>query len=153
MKKIALTKGMETLVDDADFEWLSAIPWRADPVSGRFYAATQPAPIRMHRLIMNAGPGQVVDHINGNPLDNRRENLRLCSHAQNMFNSKKPSTNTTGYVGVIRKRKKFAAMISINDKSTYLGTFDTAKEAAVYRDKIARQIRGEFACLNFQDQA
>ena len=111
MKKITLTQGKETIVDDDDYEILMEHKWYAHKSSrkkDKFYAERM-APvdsngkqkiIHIHRVIINAPKGMQVDHINGNPLDNRRENLRICTNQQNGMNRGKPKDNTSGYKGV-----------------------------------------------------
>src|SRR6266513_4663456 len=87
MKKIKLTKGKYALVDDVDFEWLNQWKWH---ITTNRYASRTLWPskkdVYMHRIILNAQKGQEVDHINRDPLDNRRSNISLCTHAQNMAN-------------------------------------------------------------------
>jgi hypothetical protein len=107
--------------------------------------------IQMHRLILNAPKGADVDHINGNGLDNRRENLRICSRAENLRNRGIQRNNQTGYKGVCWNKSKntYTAQIQY-EKTTYrLGTYPSAKEAALAYDKAARRYFGKFAKLNF----
>ena len=105
-----------------------------------------------HRLITSAQKGQFVDHINGNTLDNRLENLRLCSNTQNVRNSKIPKTNTTGYKGINyvprNPKKPWSARIAVNGKGKHLGYFKTKEEAALAYNKAASLYYGEFAKLN-----
>lgn len=136
MKEITLTKGFKAFVDDADFEMLSGFKWYALKKGHNIYALSwckgTGATIRMHRLLLNAKKGEIVDHINGNGLDNRRENLRIVSASINTLNSKHYATNTSGYRGV-RKTKKWVARFAqrVAGKYVYhhLGTFDTPEEA------------------------
>lgn len=91
-RTIQLTNGGVALVGEADFERLSTIRWRARPTApGRVYAVgwVDGRDQYLHRVIMNAGRGVEVDHINGDRLDNRRENLRLCTGAENRRNRAK----------------------------------------------------------------
>ena len=92
-----------------------------------------------------------VDHINQNKLDNRKSNLRLCSHSQNGINKYKQSNNSSGFKGVCfnKRRQKFMAFINKDKKRTYIGYFETAEEAGKAYDKKAKELFGEFACLNF----
>lgn len=90
-------------------------------------------------------PSQKIDHKDGNGLNNRFSNLRLATTAQNAANRKRPSTNSTGFKGVRRARKRFSSEIKINGKSHHLGTFDTPEEAHAAYIKAARQHHGEFA--------
>lgn len=116
--------------------------------------------VGVHRLIMNIVDNKelVVDHINGDPLDNRRANLRTCTHAENLCNQKKSKNNTSGFKGVyITKTKegkpRFSVMISKNKRLKYLGVYDGLIEAALAYDKAARELHGEFAQLNFPKKA
>ncbi len=108
----------------------------------------------MHRLIMDAPKGMEVDHINGNSLDNRKSNLRICTRSQNQRNSGPLKNNTSGYKGVVRyhRIKKWAARIKHNSKSIHIGCYDDKEEAARARDKKAKELHGEYAYLNFPDE-
>jgi len=85
-----------------------------------------------------------VDHKNGDPLDNRRQNLRLCTHAQNQHNTGLSCVNTSGFKGVSKRGKRWKAQIRINGKQTYLGTYDTPEEAGAAYDAAALKVQGEF---------
>jgi len=99
---------------------------------------------------MNPEDGNDVDHVSGNKMDNRRANLRVCSHQQNMFNQKMRNTNSTGYYGVSKMKNtgRYGAYIHYDGKKKYLGTYPTAEEASVARDRAAASLFGEFARLN-----
>ena len=101
--------------------------------------------VLLHRVIMNPPSGYVVDHINGDPTNNRRSNLRICSQKQNMQNQGKRPHNTSGYKGVKRAGNKWVAKVS----GRIIGRFDTAEEAAHAYDDESRRLYGEFACVNF----
>ena len=109
--------------------------------------------VRIHNLILDRQPREgklVVDHINGNVLDNRKCNLRVCTHAENMRNTtKRRKGNTSGYTGVSKCGKRWAASIGYRGKDIYLGTFGNKEEAARARDLKAIELHGEFASLNF----
>lgn len=96
-------------------------------------------------------PGEEVDHIDGNKLNNTRGNLRIASNAENKMNRDKQSNNTSGYKGVSfhKKYKKWRAIIGIQGKSIHLGYFSDAVEAAKAYDDSARKYHGEFARTNF----
>jgi hypothetical protein len=154
-RSILLTQGKFTLIDDGDFEWLNQYRWHVvTSKRGDIYAARSAGPaknIRMHRMIMNAPDGIEVDHINGDGLDNRRGNLRLCSKSQNQCNRGITSRNSSGYKGVRwnKKNQKYEAQITINRIQKSLGCFDDPQEAARAYDVKARELHGEFAQTNF----
>lgn len=104
----------------------------------------------LHREIAGAKRGEIVDHINGNPLDNRKANLRVCTHAQNMQNRARHGNNTSGYKGVYwcSEKSKFRAALRINGKKVHAGYALTAQEAARMYDAKAREIFGDFARVN-----
>jgi HNH endonuclease len=101
--------------------------------------------------IMRAPDGMEVDHINGDGLCNLRENLRVCTKAENMRNRGKQINNTSGYKGVYfnKHAKKFSAQIKLYGKAIYLGLYDSPVEAARAYDAKARELFGEFAVTNF----
>ncbi len=98
----------------------------------------------LHRAILNAPVDMQVDHINGDPLDNRRENLRLATPSQNSANYK-----TREYKGVRRRWRKYSARVQHGGEVKHLGMFSTAEEAARAYDRAAFEIWGEYARLNF----
>jgi hypothetical protein len=155
MKTIQLTQGKVALVDDDMYDYLSQRNWYAEFNVNHYYAACKVSRkvVRMHRIIVNAPEGMVIDHINGNSLDNRRENLRVCTHAQNIHNQKMNAKNTSGYKGVVWNKvyKKWYARIKINRKFKHIGVFDDAEEAAHAYDEKAIELFGEFARTNFTD--
>jgi len=106
--------------------------------------------IYMHRVIMNAPPETETDHINMNSLDNRRENLRLCTRAENSANKKKYSTNTSGYKGVTwcKATKKWKAQITVNYKNKVLGYFQNILDAARAYNEAAKEEFGNFSNVN-----
>jgi hypothetical protein len=95
----------------------------------------------------------MVDHINGNPLDNRRSNLRLATHIQNQWNTHRPTHKKAGFRGVYRHNNFWLAQICFFGKKIRAYNFETPEEAARYRDKLAIQYHGEFAVLNFPKAA
>lgn len=155
MKEIPLanSKGV-VLVDDEDYEALSAAHWH---LSGAGYAAGRVGGRRvlMHRFLSKAPKGVDVDHVNRVKLDNRKENLRLCTKSQNHANRPVRAGRTSTYRGVdYRKDKaKWRSRIEVNDKQRSLGHFDTEKQAALAYDKAAAALFGEFARLNFEERA
>jgi len=113
--------------------------------------------ISLHRFIMDAPKGKVVDHINGDGRDNRKENLRICTQAENRRNCNTPPRATSGYRGVTcyhtnrSSTKNYRVLIQVRSKTISGGMFFTAEEAAVAYDKLAKELHGEFATLNFPD--
>lgn len=106
----------------------------------------------LHRVITSASPGQSVDHVNHDPSDNRRANLRVCTHAENMRNRRRPSTNKCGLKGVYerkdRRTRRFCAQIKLNGQRRNLGYYATAQEAHAAYCVAARELHGEFARFN-----
>jgi hypothetical protein len=156
MKEIPLTQGQVALVDDEDFELVSAHKWYAlwDPHTKSFYAVThlrkptgKQTGLYMHRLIMDAKKGEQVDHIHHQTLDNRRSELRLCTPSQNGCNTGMRSTNTSGFTGVSRQTgcSKWKAQIRVNGKVKYIGYFDTPELAYEARLAAVRKYHGEFS--------
>jgi hypothetical protein len=151
MKEIPLTKGKVAIVDDADYEYLSQFSWSYDNQGYAITALYRPKRmIRMHRMLMNPPRELQVDHINRNKLDNRKNNLRICSRAENRRNTPKNKNNTSGYKGVFYhgQMDKWRAQINYKGKSIYLGLFDSKHEAAKAYNKKAKELHGEFAYLN-----
>lgn len=145
-------------VDDEDYEWLSRNRWFAHKGNSSFYAyrglrirkgLRQMFP--MHRAILQAKKGQLVDHVNGNGLDNRRQNLRIATKGQNSMNSRRRKTNISGFIGVCwcRQTNRWRAEITRGGTTYWLGRFDTKEEAARKRDEAAKKHHGKFARLNF----
>lgn len=110
--------------------------------------------IYFHKLVLGTGDDVEVDHINLNRLDNRRQNLRVASHAENQRNRGAKRGNKTGYKGVCLEKRtgKYFAYINADKKRTYLGSFETSAQAAHAYDKAAIILHGEFARLNFQSK-
>lgn len=106
----------------------------------------------LHRIILRPAPNEEVDHINGDPLDNRRENLRICTRRQNAAARRFPS-GKSGYRGVSYHCGKWQASVRVDGVLVYLGRFDTAEEAAKQYDDAAIEAFGEFANLNFPRSA
>jgi hypothetical protein len=151
-RQIPLAKGRSALVDDDDFARVSEYQWHITSsgyVAGMVLIDGAQKLVYLHRFLLDAPPSQVVDHINGDRLDNQRDNLRLVTRAQNQWN-RKVQRNRSGYKGVSwhRRKRKFYARIQANGQRYHLGYFDTAEEAAQAYDDAARLLFGEYARLN-----
>ena len=152
---LELTHGYSTIVDDDDFERLRDWRWivRRPRYKTRTYAyamcCRNGKVIHMHRLSAGANEGELVDHINGDTLDNRKCNLRICTHKQNRRNEGLSSDNTSGFKGVTKAGNRWRAQICVDYQMKYLGQYATREEAAKVYDTAAREHHGEFARLNF----
>lgn len=156
MRQIPLTQGFSTLVDDADYDAvITAGGWRINRCDKRLYAGRwvtlspgKGAHLRLHTFLTG---WPLVDHINGDGLDNQRANLRLATGSQNNANQGLASTNTTGFKGVnwYGRTGRWRACIGINGRQIHLGYFATALAAAHAYDRAALGLFGEFARLNF----
>lgn len=152
MKKIPLTQGKFAIVDDDDYPMLVKHNWHALKSRGTYYARRKIGTnklIQMHRLILNADITQQIDHINGNGLDNRKNNMRLCTHAQNNMNKNK-IWSKSGFKGVTLNHHKWSARITVNNKIKYLGRYKNIKDAARAYDLAAIKFFGNFAKTNEQ---
>lgn len=157
MKEIQLTQGKFALVDDGDFEFLNQWKWYVHPCLHTWYAYRnneanwKKRKTIMHRIIFEHIPiGYQIDHINGNGLDNRRSNLRLCTCAQNQWNQSMRTDNTSGYRGVFwhKSSKCWTSSIRVHGKQIYLGLFKDKESAAVVYNEAALKYFGEFARVN-----
>jgi hypothetical protein len=150
-KTITLSSGRECLVDAEDFEWLSKNKWSDDSKGYAIRKARgKNTTEKMHRLIMNAKPNEQIDHINGMPWDNRKENLRIVENKLNSRNKGMYSTNKTGYKGVSAygNKGKYTAQITVDGKKIHIGCFESVEEAAKAYNESAIHHFGEFAKLN-----
>jgi hypothetical protein len=158
MKRIPLTQGRFAIVDDEDFEMVSAWKWcmGAGGYASR-YVRIGPVRIHvlMHRMILLPDPGSKVDHISGDKLDNRRANLRVCSVSENNCNQGCYRNNSSGYKGVdwCSRKRRWRAQIAKDGRHYSLGLFRDKSTAARVYDAAAREIHGAFASLNFPGEA
>lgn len=149
------------LVDDADFERLRLYRWfiqdrlRYQTVYVRRFTSQKgkSTTYSLHREVTGAKRGEIVDHINGDGLDNRRGNLRLATVGQNRANSRKIKIGHSKYKGVTVRKGFWNGVIRYGGKTHHLGTFATEEDAARAYDKRAFELHGEFAKLNFPDGA
>lgn len=148
--EIKLTQNKISIIDAEDLDKVMQIKWH---YHNRGYAANKNKDkvLLLHRYILNiADKALIVDHINGDKLDNRKENLRVCNKAQNSRNQKRHKDSTNKYKGVWfhKINKKWCARICVNYKELYLGSFITENEAATAYNDAALRYHGEFALLN-----
>jgi hypothetical protein len=153
--ELPLTRGAVALIDDADLPLVQGWKWqmmntgyaaRSTKIDGRRLC------LLMHRVIAAPPVGVEVDHINGNRLDNRRENLRLCSRTQNARNKARKSTGAASrFKGVWRNRSclKWQAGIEVDGRRIHLGLYWREIDAALAYDRAALEHFGEFARTNF----
>ena len=153
--KIPLTQGKFALVDEADCDLISNHKWWATKVGNVFYAGRttkkaegKKTTVYMHRVILDLKKGKQADHINGNGLDNRRSNLRLCANQQNQRNQHS-IRGTSKYKGVCRDNGAWLARIKVDYKTKHLGRFKNEIDAARTYDEAAIKHFGEFANTNF----
>lgn len=171
-KTIPLTQGYETIVDDDDYEMLRGLAeegkaprsWRiliTDRKHRKKYYANGWYPkkdrekrrsVLLHRLLMNPDNGLLVDHRDGNGLNNQRNNLRLATNAQNQQNSdgrpRKARFKGLSFQPASSKCNPWQAYIQVNKKKINLGYFPTEIEAALAYNEAAKKHFGEFALLN-----
>jgi hypothetical protein len=159
MKEIKLTQDKIALVDDEDFEHLNQFKWCAIKRKNNFYSCRTlgKSKILMHREIMKTqlenNIGKIIDHKDGNGLNNQKYNLRTCTNAENSRN-RHSVNNSSGYLGVTRKNRmteRWEVSIKVNKKKIYLGIFKDKKDAAKAYNEAAIKYHGEFARPNIID--
>jgi len=167
MKEVELTKGYVCLVDDEDYELVSLKSWHIKPSRGGRYKAhtiyactairlghgrkAKVAHVSMHRFLMNAAAGQLVDHINGNGLDNRRHNLRFCTRSQNRTNQWHGLTERRG-ARFHKRLGLWQSSITVNGKQIHISYFKTPEEASAAYDAKAILLHGEYATTSTLSQ-
>jgi HNH endonuclease len=149
---VPLSRGLVARIDAADARYARE-KWSASKVGGRFYASRGGGRRRMrrqylHRLVARARTGQCVDHINGDTLDNRRSNLRVCTRQQNLWNQRGKRDRIGRYKGTTPYRRRWVAQITVHRQRIYLGSFATDTAAALAYNRAARKHFGRFARLN-----
>jgi AP2 domain len=144
---IPLTQGQNAIVDASDFDWLNRWNWCAQwkPDRQCFCALRlgkreeNSRRIYMSRFILGLTDPKIgADHIYGNTLDNRRENLRPATGSENHANQTRPIKNSSGYKGVVKRGEKWAAQISVRGKTIYLGIFESLERAALTYAEAAK---------------
>lgn len=144
------------LIDRKDYELIKHLTWNITKGFGPYIVAGGGNnKILLHRFLMNVTNTRIhVDHINGNGLDNRRNNLRLCTNQENHFNTKKRQGTTSKYKGVYwnTERKKWQVSVKdLNGKTKSLGRYVDEVEAAKAYDKYVKNLYGKFANPNFKE--
>lgn len=159
MRYISLTQGKQAIVDDEDFERINKFNWHVHKHKNGWYAVrrgkrpngskNQPA-IYMHREILGIiFSGGLIDHKDGDGLNNQKNNLRNADYAQNRANSQPTYNKSSRYKGLSKDKRNGTWMVKIQKgKPTYLGIFKDEKEAAIAYNKKAIELFGEFAKLN-----
>lgn len=164
MKSIPASKGYVILVDAADYDALSKFKWYAHRGGSRWgtpeYRPARREPVAprnvhflVHAIAGKAPTGLVIDHINGNPFDNRRENLRLCTNAENCRNQRRPRKLDGAGKGVRWYKGAWEALIGYDSKLFRLGRYTVLLEAELAYDAAALHLHGEYACLNHPEVA
>ncbi len=159
MKKIKLGgkygKGKYALVDNDDFEKFNQYSWYLSTtgyaIRGKWNKIKkQNDIIHLHKKILITPKNMEVDHINGNRIDNRKNNLRICTHKQNIANQKLQKRSKSGYKGVsyYKNYDKWEAYVCTDNKKYRIGYFSIKKEAALAYNKKAKELFGKYACLN-----
>lgn len=152
--KIPLSGGKFALIDDNAPEEITLHKWQFDGRYAMRFEKTAEGKFKkifLHRAIANPDKGFQVDHINHNKLDCRRENLRICTHSENMQNRKPKKSKRFKGVQYYPKNNKFGARITANGKTKFLGLFSKAEDAAKAYDAAALSLFGEFARVNTYD--
>ena len=157
MLKIPLTGSVYTLIDDADLLLVSGFNWKplktkVESTTLYVHAWNNAQSLYMHRLVYGAGPNDIVDHSDGNGLNNQRWNLRLVTDSQSQSNrGKQRNGRTSKYKGVFwdKSRNRWSATIHYDHHTTALGRYQTEEDAAQAYDTAATELFGAFARLNF----
>jgi hypothetical protein len=159
MKEIPLTQGKVALVDDEDYERLNKYKWHAHKHRNNFYAYRntprengKQTNMIMHRVVLGISDRSMVDHRDGDGLNNQKYNLRPCTNSQNMCNAVAHKRNPSGYKGVTinKRRGRYHARITHNYHLIYLGYFSDPIDAALAYSVAAILLHGEFARTSFQ---
>jgi hypothetical protein len=155
---IPLTQGKYALIDEADYDLVGRVSWYAYRDWHCFYARRndfvdgENITLLMHRVLLDAKPGEIVDHRNGDGLDNRRCNLQVALRVSNNQNrASNVAKGSSKYKGVswVKRDEAWQVRIRAHGLQRFVGLFDDEIEAAMAYDEIARKLHGESACVNF----
>jgi len=146
----------DSFISDEDYATVMSHRWRLDSygyaVTTVYDASHKRLPnLKMHRLVLNAKVGEIVDHIDGNTLNNQRVNLRICTQSDNLANSRKKDKRTSSkYKGVYwdNQMNKWRVRVTYKGKTTHVGLFDNETEAARAYNAKATEVFKEYAALN-----
>lgn len=152
-------RGVKVLVSDEDYEWISKLNWTISrQPNGNIYIQhwKKGKCYYMHRMILDAPKGKYVDHINRNTLDNRRENIRIVTHADNMRNTDLRKSNSSGFRGVYQEKDGRKKMWRVevrqpNGKTKWLCACYTKEEAGKKWDEYMKKTYPLFTDFNFPD--
>jgi len=159
--EIPLSRGLVAIIDADDADLVLPYKWSALKVyrcPGLFYAFRNTrkddgsyTTILLHRHLMNPPSGKLVDHIDGDGLNNRRSNMRIATKAENMASRRagKMANNTTGYTGVVKGTNRSTRWYARIGEDSRIGSFETAEEAALAYDEECRRRYGDFCKPNF----
>jgi len=149
IRSVGTTKRpVEFMIDTKDIHHVQSKPWRLNSSGYVYYSKNGEKQITLHRLVMNAPEDKQIDHKDGNRLNCRKSNLRVCTQDENSRNRKKSKVCKSGYKGVTKDGNKWRATIGINKKYIYLGGYETPEAAAHAYNQSALKLHGEFARLN-----
>ena len=155
MNKYIQLKHGTAIIDEQDFDRINQYKWNSvdnDGMGKRYYAACKirGMTVYMHRMVMGAQSGEMVDHIDGNGLNNSRRNLRFVVPSQNNMNQRVREDNTSGHKGIswCPDREKYQVYVNIDRKRKSLGRYRTLEEAIYVRDRAVKEHYGEFAREN-----
>jgi len=151
---IRLRGGAMTYLDDADYDRAQAYRWHKTSngyVAGSVVEQGARKRVYLHRWLLDAQPGQLVDHIDGNPLNNRRSNLRLATRSQNQANRRRNRSSRSRYKGVTwhTRQQRWMARLQVNGRRITIGYYADPLQAAYEYDAFARTYFGEYARVNF----
>ncbi len=158
MREIVMYGGVKTQVDDEDYEAASQITWHAERKGHLSYAGIRMyfrdeklyRKVYLHRWLLKPPRGMVVDHIDGDGLNNQRSNLRICTQAENARNMRKHGDGKYRFKGVHSYGKLYEAYITYNRNRYYLGAYATEEEAGAAYNAAALEFFGEYANLNME---